>query len=328
MPRMGRRRTKDHDLPPGMVRKRDRYYYGRNQTALGDDYPTALKMWAELRGIPGERKTFAHACADYEKHELPKRQPGTRQNYGYHIATLLKVFGLVKLDEIYPGDVSEFLRKRPPHAGTHEKAVLSLIFNYARINRLTNAPNPCAGIKGTESRRRIYVTDEQLAAVYKVASRPMRDFLDLLYLTGQRPGDVIRMTRQDVRDGILYVKQAKTGTKVRLQASEAALTVLKRIEGQTFPVQELYLVLNEKGRGMKLSVMQERFRATLKKAGCGPFQMRDIRAKAITDSPDIRKAQKMAGHALETTTSVYRRDRVGELADSMARSVGDMKLRT
>lgn len=321
---MGRRRTRDHDLPPGLVLKRGRYYYGRNQEAFGADYAIALIKWAERRGEShSERPTFATACSRYVQDALPKLARKTQQNYGYHMAVLLKVFGRVYLDEIQTADVHDFLKARPKHSGTHEKAVLSLIFNFARVNRITNAPNPCAGVRGHKSERDIYVTDEQLAAVYGVAPRVLRDYLDLAYLTGQRPSDVLRMTRQDIKDGRLWVRQAKTGSKVRLAIVGPLEAVLKRLQAQSYPVQEMYLVLNDKGRGMKLGAMQERFRQAAKAAGVA-FQMRDLRAKAITDIPDIREAQKTAGHSLETTTSGYRRDRAGELAQPVMRGIADI----
>mgnify|MGYP002134247567 FL=1 len=35
--------------------------------------------------------------------------------------------------------------------------------------------------------------------------------MDLALLTGQRPADVLKLTRADIRDGALHLKQNKTG---------------------------------------------------------------------------------------------------------------------
>ena len=40
-------------------------------------------------------------------------------------------------------------------------------------------------------------------AVYQVASRPLRDAMDMAYLTGQRPADVLRMSETDIDNGII-----------------------------------------------------------------------------------------------------------------------------
>jgi hypothetical protein len=57
----------------------------------------------------------------------------------------------------------------------------------------------------------VYVTDEVLAAVHAAAEIPLRDALDLAYLIGQRPADVLKILRADIIDGALVVKQNKTG---------------------------------------------------------------------------------------------------------------------
>lgn len=41
----------------------------------------------------------------------------------------------------------------------------------------------------------------------------VQDAMDLAYYTAQRPGDVIRLNRSDVRDGELWFKQAKTASE-------------------------------------------------------------------------------------------------------------------
>jgi integrase len=308
-----------------MVCKRGRFYYGRNQVALGADLPTALRRWAELRGerVADELKTFALAAAKYEREELPKRAPKTQSEYRRQLGTLTKVFGRVPLDNIGPGDVAEYLSLRPKIAGSREKALLSLVFNFARISRLTNAANPCAGVRSVRSKRDRYVTDEELRAVYSAADRPLRDFLDLCYLTGQRPSDVLKMTRQDVRDGALWVRQAKTRTKLRLAIAGPLERVLARLSTQTYPVQAMYLVLDERGQGMNLQAMRKRFWKACKEAKVTDFQIRDLRPKYGSDIGDAEKAQRGLGHTQRSTTDIYLRDRKGGLAEALSHGIAD-----
>src|SRR5262249_27709123 len=59
-------------------------------------------------------------------------------------------------------------------------------------------------------------TDEELAqfeAHHAIGTKPRLAFALLLY-TGQRRGDVIRMGRQHIRDGVLTITQQKTGVTV------------------------------------------------------------------------------------------------------------------
>jgi integrase len=55
----------------------------------------------------------------------------------------------------------------------------------------------------------------QFEAHHKPGSRARLAFALLLY-TGQRRSDVLRMGRQHVRDGVLYVRQQKTGAELAI----------------------------------------------------------------------------------------------------------------
>ena len=43
--------------------------------------------------------------------------------------------------------------------------------------------------------------------------------LRLAALTGQRPGDVRRMSEEDLRDGVLHVRQGKVAAKLRIEVT-------------------------------------------------------------------------------------------------------------
>lgn len=144
--------------------------------------------------------------------------------------------------------------------------------------------------------------------------------MDLAYLTGQRPSDVLKMTRQDIRDSILRVRQRKTGARVPVAIVGPLSAVLQRVLAQTYPVQTMHLVLDETGSRMSLAAMRRRFWNARKAAGI-TYQLRDIRAKAGSDLDSIRSAQKLLGHSSESTTTAYRRDRVGEVAQPVMRDI-------
>ncbi len=74
---MGRRRTRNHDLPPGVHRKGGRLYYGHNDTPLGVEGPDAWAKWARLRGGERSARTFADAVREFELREIRKRAPKT-----------------------------------------------------------------------------------------------------------------------------------------------------------------------------------------------------------------------------------------------------------
>ncbi|WP_406622916.1 hypothetical protein [Acidovorax sp. SDU_ACID1] len=70
----------------------------------------------------------------------------------------------------------------------------------------TSVQNPCQGVKGfRETGRDRYVTDEEFERVKQHAHFTVADAMDVALLTGQRPADVLKMKRADIRDGALWV---------------------------------------------------------------------------------------------------------------------------
>ncbi|MBV4540117.1 hypothetical protein HU738_003565 [Pseudomonas sp. RW4S2] len=64
--------------------------------------------------------------------------------------------------------------------------------------------------------RDFYANHAIWKAVYAKAVGELKDAMDLAYLTGQRPADVLVMRRDDIEDKALGVKQKKTHKKLRI----------------------------------------------------------------------------------------------------------------
>lgn len=321
---MGRRRKSDLDLPPLMYRKRGRFYYGRAGIALGADFPVALRRYAELHGGSAGPGTFAEAVRLYLRDELPNKAAKTASEYERQLGTLVRVFGRCPLDggSIRPKDVHDYLAARPRIAGGREKALLSAVWNFARRIGLTDAPNPCAGIRAPKARRSRYVTDAELADALAAADPVLAGFLELAYRTGQRPGDVLRMRRADVRDGALWVSQAKTGARVRVAVVGPLATLLDSLRGLPATVASLYLVHNHRGQPLTLAAMQKRWDVVRRRIGAD-WQIRDLRAKAATDATG--RAQDLLGHAAASTTDGYIRRVAGAVVEPVRRPIGEPK---
>lgn len=318
---MGRRRTKHHDLPPGAHRKGGRLYFGRNDVPLGPDGPEAWEKWARLRGeVRGD--TFADAVREYSLHELKKRAPKTQSEYVRQLKLLSGVFGGMRLDAIRPKDVRGYMDRRPAISATREKAVLSLVFEYARERGLTDAPNPAAGIRGTKSHRDVYVTDDMLRAVLAQCDADTADYVEVVYRTGADAGVAALWRAENVRDGALHVQRTKTSQRVRITLEGPLATIIeRRLAGR---VGNVYLFARRDGEPIGLQNLQRRFRAARDRTAM-TWWLKDLRAKAASDALDLKSAQRLLGHADEATTAVYRRARVGERAESITRKLGDGK---
>lgn len=304
----------------------------RKEIALGADYPAAVRKWAELT-ITGlaPRTTFKDVADRYQREILPGKAPRTQKDNLSELARLMSFFNdpPASLEDIEPQHIRQYLDWRGQSAkvrANREKALFSHIWNFAREVGITALPNPCRGVKGfTESGRDTYIDDEVFQAVYDAAPQRLRDALDLAYLTGQRPADVLKMSVTDIQGGMLAVQQGKTGAKLRLRLVDDAGqpnglgALVERIasEKRGRVIADIALICGANGQRMTEAGLDNSFdRARLAAIAKHPklanqikgFQFRDLRAKAGTDKADsagLVESQRQLGHASSKMTEHY-----------------------
>jgi integrase len=319
---MGRRRTTFKNLPPNLHMKGERYYHvtstaPRKWTPLGSDRARALLEWARIEGSEPDPtvRTFEAIAFRYEREVMPTKAARTQRDNLKELERLRGVFGAVLIENIKPHHVRAYLDKRGQTAkarANREKALLSHVFNRAREWGYTDAPNPCQGVKGfTEVGRDRYVTDSEFRAVHATADQTLRDAMDLALLTGQRPADVLKIKREDIRDGALFVAQNKTGAKRAIEIVGELAQVLQRIEQRPRERLSAFLIQDDSGRPLSMLALRGRFDKARKAAGVS-FQFRDIRAKTASDTGDLAHSQRLLGHKNRDMTEHYVRERVGQ----------------
>lgn len=197
---------------------------------------------------------------------------------------------------------------------TRDKAVLSAAWNWGRQTGVTGLPNPCTGVRGKRSKDTHYVTDADLQAVSACGDVVLQDALELLYLSGANPKDMLSW-----RAGIpeyLEFRRAKTQLPVRIRVEGELLQLLERIAERKRREQRIspYLLVTERGERLTYAMLYDRFDKARKAAGV-QFNLRQIRAKAGTDKAEaegLEAAQAQLGHASITTTEIYVRNRRGK----------------
>lgn len=342
MPAM-RPKTAAQDLPPRMLRRVKvlksgkewvgYYYNGRDEAGarkeipLGGDLVAAKIKWAELecQPLPSDVSTMKALFDRYVRDVMPGKAPRTRVDNAAELANLRKVFDSAPINAVTPAHVAQYRDKRATKAKTRanrELALLSHVFNMAREWGLRTIENPVRGVrKLKETPRRFYADDATWAAVREMGSIDVQDAMDVAYLTGQRPSDVLRMRWNAVKDGALEVQQGKTEKRLRILLSDGGHKtelglVLERIRTRPGRTGSFYLVADAKGQPFRLATFRLHFDIARKSAAEKHPKMAesikslwfaDARSKAASDIEGPH-AQALLGHTKEQITeTVYRR---------------------
>ncbi|WP_223431553.1 tyrosine-type recombinase/integrase [Pseudomonas sp. GL-B-26] len=342
------RKTEYHHLPPRMYqrsRKRKNgavwtaYYYRDllgNDIPLGKELDKARIKWAELEAKekPLDLRTMKGIFDRYIRDIIPKKAARTQKDNLAEIKQLRPMFDSAPIDSITPATIAGYRDARSAKVrANRELATLSHIFNIAREWGLTAKENPCQGVrKNKETPRDYYANDVVWDAVYKKAAQELKDAMDLAYLTGQRPADVLVMRKDDAVEGYLGVQQNKTNKKLRIQMTTGGEAnslgrLIAEISERNSRHVSSYLIVSRHGKRMTATMLRKRWDAARERAKMeaieagdellagriGDFQFRDIRPKAASEITDVGEASLLLGHTKgDITERVYRR--VGAIA--------------
>lgn len=319
---MARPRKHDKHLPRSMYQRRGAYYFVRDGKwhPLGRDYGAALTQYAQLIGRKQEIHTVHDAVWHYIESSRARLAPATVASYEHSAARLVQVFGQMRLGDVLPSDVYEYLRKHGNVQANRDRALLSAAYSEARrIGAFPKAADdPTKGLeyRNPERPRDRYVTDAELSKVLAHASPKLATIARFIELTGMRPGDALRVRPGDVRrDGIHY-RTGKTGRRIVVGWSRElrrcvhdALMLWRR------PGQEWLFESRPKGthagRGLgpyTPSGIRAMWRRATASAGLPDIRLYDLRGKAGSDAQSDAEAQDRLGHTdARVTRRHYRR---------------------
>ena len=349
---MRRKNSTNLDLPPRMLRRSAKlksgkiwtgYYYNgrdadgkRKEIPLGGDLDQAKVEWARLeRKAPPKPNHLLGALFDrYVKEIIPTKGLRTQDDNMKELKQLRKAFEQAPIDSITPQVVAQYRDARTAKVrANREIALLSHMFTIAREWGLTSNANPCFGVRrNKEKPRDYYAGDIVWNAVYTEAVQELKDAMDLAYLTGQRPADVLKVATTDLNAGFLTVKQGKTEKKLRLRLEDAG--VQSALSAFINDLQERRalagiktsrLITNTSGLRMSQQMLRNRWdeareKAAIKAGADGDsslavlirqFQFKDIRPKAASEI-ELTHASRLLGHSTEEMTKKVSR-RVGEI---------------
>jgi integrase len=319
----------------------------RTFTPLGKDLLAAKVKWLDLErtsAIPIISNDESNLAAIYGRYtvwandkkqsQLSDRTLSDRRKYWKEIEP---IFGGMGMDDFKPEYFMRYFDKRSAKSSAKKEIkFLSVIFNWARARGFMRIANPLVGITRQmkiKEGRDIYVTDEILALVYDCAVPVIQDAIDLAYLTGQRPADVLRMRWEQVRDGCLWIEQGKTKARLQIAIEGELAKLIDRIKSRG--IVGMTLLADPKGQQLKpFGYFRSQFdnarnKAEQRAAKLGVefvrFQFKDLRAKSASDMETMANARKLLGHSTESMTAKYVRTRVGERVSPITKSGYDKR---
>lgn len=192
--------------------------------------------------------TFGRLITDYYgSRPFLNLKASSRQIYRYVLEPLAKVHGHRLVKDMPAKKVAKIIQDigtKKPGMANLTKSVLQKMMKYA-VKEGWRDDNPVLGIEPYKRGTHHTWTEGELKtfeARWPLGTRQRLAYALLLY-TGQRVGDVARMTRADIVDGLLHVIQQKTG-------AELYLPILPELEQamKAYPANGLSLIGNENGK--------------------------------------------------------------------------------
>lgn len=282
---------------------------GQPDVSLGTDYAEALRRWDEIHNLrPRIAGTLEEAFRDWETKALPSyKNKHTAHDYTLCLRALRPVFGPASWEAVTLPLLVQYLKTRSAKTrGKHEIRLLSVIWNWARMEGMTTVPYPAHGMArsgwmGPNNAREVEVTDKAFDAIYRHADQLLRDAMDIATATGLRVTDVLDLRLSDVRGDKLVVTASKTGKRVDfdLKASAILPAIIERRRANRKP-QHLFLLAD----GLNVVTyrrLYDRFKAARDAAAktcpevAGMF-LRDMRKRAAQIATDLDHAAELLQH--------------------------------
>ena len=345
------------NLPPRVFLKAGRYYHvhaeGQKRiwkplTRAEDGMPALYRALAQLERERVADDRMTALIADWQRDVMPRHADKTQRDEIARCRVISESFADFRASQVQAPDVADFLAPLRDRPRTHNlfRAQLRELMRYA-IERGYRTDNPVAALRTMSERPRTrYLTDSELRRI-KVAGlrgddgRPTRAgrmlaaLIDVMYLTGQRPGDVLDLRWQrdpddldapHVSDAGLHFRPSKTRHSTaaavvieftpklreaigRIKALQAERLMARRADQR---VVSGFLITTIGGKRLTYWGASSQWRRAVARAGVKDAELRDLRAKALTDKEaqdGMGAARTMGAHSTESQTADYVRQR-------------------
>jgi integrase len=196
-------------------------------------------------------------------------KPSTRQLYRYALERLVKEHGHRSATLMTAENAEKIINtigEKRPGMGNLTRAVMRRVMAFA-VKTKRRKDNPMLSVESFKVGEHHSWTDaelKQFEAKWRLGTRERLAYSLLLY-TAQRVGDVARMNRGDISNGMIHVVQEKT-------AAEIWVPIHPELEKamQAYPAKGLTLIGKANGQPLKRVALSALMRSAIKDAGLPP----------------------------------------------------------
>jgi integrase len=196
-------------------------------------------------------------------------KPSSRQLYRYALDPLSREHGHRSVSEMTPEGIERVINRigaKRPGMGNLTRAVVRSLMKYA-VKANWRKDNPAIGIKPFRQGEHHTWNDaelKQFEAKWRLGTRQRLAYALLLY-TGQRVGDVAKMKRADLAEGMVHVIQDKTGAELYVPIAPELEAAMK-----AYPAKGLTLIGDPNGRPLKRAALSALMRSAIRAADLPP----------------------------------------------------------
>jgi integrase len=237
------------------------------------------------RSKPGSVAFVVAAYLDSQTF-FASKSPGTQRMRRGILERFRAAYGKRPFALLPPEWIEALLDAKPPHAARSWLATLRSLCKFA-LKRGWLRSDPTVNIKLRAIKGdgfHTWTEDEiaQFEAHHPIGTKP-RLALALLLYTGQRRSDVVRMGRQHVKDGVITVKQQKTGKPLAIPVHPDLQVVL-----DATPSEHLTFLVTATGKPYGGNAFSEQFRNWCDAAGlpkrCKPHGLRKAACRRLAEA--------------------------------------------
>lgn len=309
---MNRRRITNIDLPPKVRRLPSGNYQLRGVGVIADKHALLHEIWAAYKAqatVVDMRSLRYFADRYYESNNFTVLQERTQADKRDCEKRPIMYFGSFDCTQMTAPLLHGYLTLRFAKAqrrANMELVWLRQVFQNAVAIGLHPGPSPAAELepmrlsrvqkKKAQAKKRL-VSDADYKAMLAVVPAVGRVAMEIAYCTGCRPGDVLKLRREDI-GAVIQVEESKTGheySKTITPRLAAALDLAARLPGQPFGG---WVIRNREGERYTASGWKTNWRQWSRKLPAGQrFTFQEIRIKAISEAEGDKQAFSMHSNA-------------------------------